>query len=196
SAAALFGTFESSAALKRIPVKLGQNATVPCEMSYHQKIYWLRMGPEAQPKQLMVISLKNDGELTILHPSNDSKIHGCVLERFIGLRILRVAESDLGTYFCATYDQHMKFGEGVEIYTTQQSSEERVQNLTHNCGQAHSTFEEPDTSQAHMIIAVAMSIGLLIMVLTISFVHVKTSRRRVRRSNKTSDAGPPRNSSR
>uniref|UniRef100_A0A3B4DMD8 Immunoglobulin V-set domain-containing protein n=1 Tax=Pygocentrus nattereri TaxID=42514 RepID=A0A3B4DMD8_PYGNA len=173
-------TFKSSGALKKKEVRLGENVTVACEMSYHQKIYWLRMSPEAQLKQLMVISLKNDGEVTILQHSNDSNLKGCVLERFIGLRVLSVAEADLGTYFCATYDDHMEFGEGEELYATRGRSEQQDQHHT-DCNQACNAVETQDTRdtldafQAHMIIAVVMSISLLIMVLTISVVHVKTS---------------------
>ncbi|KAL7836241.1 hypothetical protein AOLI_G00275250 [Acnodon oligacanthus] len=179
-------TFKSSGALKKKEVRLGENVTVACEMSYHQKIYWLRMGPEAQPKQLMVISLKNDGEVTILQRSNDSNLEGYILERFIGLRVLSVTEADLGTYFCATYDDHMEFGEGLELYATRGRSEQQDQHHT-NCSQACHTVETQgmrdtwDSFQAHTIIAVAMSIGLLIMVLTVSIIHVKTSRSGVRK---------------
>uniref|UniRef100_A0A8B9RBI0 Ig-like domain-containing protein n=1 Tax=Astyanax mexicanus TaxID=7994 RepID=A0A8B9RBI0_ASTMX len=108
------GEVNPSNALKKMEVNLGQSQMLKCDMSYHHEINWIRMDDQAKPKTLMVMGLKNDGAMSVAWNFNDSHFEGCVVDRFIGLRIYQVSESDLATYFCAaSHNKRMEFGEGI-----------------------------------------------------------------------------------
>ncbi|KAI4905847.1 hypothetical protein NFI96_021757 [Prochilodus magdalenae] len=129
-------------------------------MSYHHDIYWVKIGEDVQPKMLMVMGLKNDGALSVAWNANVTHYEGCVVDRLIGLRIFNVSSSDLGMYFCtASSKKRMEFGEGIRL---------------------HSNSEMASSSdglfQTYLIIASALSCGMILMVVTIITVFVKTNR--------------------
>ncbi|KAK1792839.1 hypothetical protein P4O66_012748 [Electrophorus voltai] len=159
---------KSLKALKMAEAKLGHSITLMCGMSYHHEINWLRMGLDLKPKTLMVMGLKNDGDLSVSWNSNESHFEGCVQNRFIGLKILKVLHSDLVTYFCAASNgKRMEFGEGICLYTNHSEP------TSHNTPQATPVTPKGGLTQTHLIIALMLCVGLLLMVLTIIAVHMK-----------------------
>lgn len=108
-------------AVKTLEVQLGAAVALPCNLSYHYEINWLRMSSEMKPELLMVLGLNNDGGLSITWSSNSSRFQGFIKNRFIQLRIVQVVEADLITYFCAAINEkRIEFGEGVRLYGKEQ----------------------------------------------------------------------------
>ncbi|KAG9259634.1 hypothetical protein AMEX_G27141 [Astyanax mexicanus] len=165
-------SLKPSNALKKMEVNLGQSQMLKCDMSYHHEINWIRMDDQAKPKTLMVMGLKNDGAMSVAWNFNDSHFEGCVVDRFIGLRIYQVSESDLATYFCAaSHNKRMEFGEGIRLQTQEK--------LTQH-GQDEGLFSSSgEKFHSHVIIAVALSCGMLLMVVTLIGVHIKTQKRQI-----------------
>lgn len=65
----------------------------------------------------MVARLKNDGDLTEILNDDSTHYEGCLVDKFIGLRILNVLISDLGSYYCGIAEgKRMDFDDGVHIY--------------------------------------------------------------------------------
>lgn len=70
-----------------------------------------------KPELLMVLRLNNNGELSITWNSNSSSFQGFMKNRFLQLRIGRVSDADLVTYFCAAINEKwIEFGEGMWLY--------------------------------------------------------------------------------
>lgn len=69
-----------------------------------------------KPELLMVLGLNNDGQLSITWSSNSSSFHGFIQNRLFQLRIERVSDADLVTYFCAAVNEkRIEFGEGLRL---------------------------------------------------------------------------------
>lgn len=111
-----------SLAVKTLEVRLGAVVTLQCDLSYHYEINWLRMSSEMQPELLMVLGLNNNGELSITWNSNSSSFQGFVKNCFLQLKIGRVSDTDLITYFCASINKkRIEFGEGPRLYGKEQN---------------------------------------------------------------------------
>lgn len=115
---------QPSSAVKPLEVRLETAVTLQCDLSYHYEINWLRMSSDMNPELLMVLGLKNDGDLSVYWSSNSSSFQGFIKNRFIQLRIVRVSEADLVTYFCvAMNEKRIEFGEGMRLYGKEQDDE-------------------------------------------------------------------------
>lgn len=105
-----------SLGVKTLEVRLGTAVTLQCDLSHLYEINWLRMSPEMKPELLMVLGLNNDGQLSITWSSNSSSFHGFIQNRLFQLRIERVSDADLVTYFCAAVNENrIEFGEGLRL---------------------------------------------------------------------------------
>lgn len=106
-----------SSAVKALEVRLGVAVTLQCDLSYHYEINWLRMSTDMTPELLIALGLKNNGELSINWNSNSSRFQGFIKNRLFHLRILRVSNADLLTYFCAAMNEkQLEFNEGKRLY--------------------------------------------------------------------------------
>lgn len=110
-----------SLAVKAVEVGLGAAVALQCDLSHHYEINWLRMSSEMEPELLMVLGLNNNGDLSITWNSNSSSFQGLFKNRIFQLRIVRVSEADLVTYFCAAINEkQVEFGEGLRLYGKEQ----------------------------------------------------------------------------
>ncbi|KAL7855571.1 hypothetical protein AOLI_G00191750 [Acnodon oligacanthus] len=167
----ILSSVKSLKALQEKTVTLGEPVTLKCDMSYHHEIYWVKLGADYQPKTVMVMGLKNDGALSVAWNSNETHYEGCVVERLIGLKISKVSERDLAMYFCAaSIGKPMEFGEGVRLQTKETQAPSKQDSETSSGSRG--------PFNTHIIIAGALSCGLLLMVVTIVAVHVMTNRKR------------------
>lgn len=109
--------------VKTLEVSLGAEVTLQCGLQYHYEINWLRMSSKLNPELLMVLGLNNNGDLSITWNSNSSSFQGFCSNRLLQLRIVRVSEADLVTYFCAALNEkQIDFGEGLRLYGEEQDA--------------------------------------------------------------------------
>ncbi|GAA6067924.1 uncharacterized protein LOC113545734 [Tachysurus ichikawai] len=173
---------QPSSAVKPLEVRLETAVTLQCDLSYHYEINWLRMSSDMNPELLMVLGLKNDGDLSVYWSSNSSSFQGFIKNRFIQLRIVRVSEADLVTYFCvAMNEKRIEFGEGMRLYAVSnvQQPQNPDQNLT-RCQDSDTGSQDPKgLFHTHIMISGVLSCGVLLMIFTIVAVHLMTSERKL-----------------
>ncbi|XP_034157203.2 uncharacterized protein LOC113545734 [Pangasianodon hypophthalmus] len=167
-----------SSAVKTLEVRLGAAVTLQCDLSYHYEINWLRMNSEMKPELVMVLGLNNHGHLSVTWSTNSSNFQGFINNRFIQLRIARVSDADLVTYFCAAINEkRLEFGEGMRLRAVLDVQQPPDQNLTHCQGSDTKSEDSRGHFHTHMIISGVLNCGVLLMVFTIIAVHIMTSER-------------------
>ncbi|KAI5620132.1 hypothetical protein C0J50_20298 [Silurus asotus] len=123
---------ETPLAAKTREVRLGAAVTLQCDLSNRYEINWMKMSSDMKPELLMVLGLKNNGDLSVTRNSNSSSFQGFFQNRLFQLRILRVSEADLGVYFCLAVNQrHLELGEAIRLDAVLDVKQPPDQNLTH-----------------------------------------------------------------
>ncbi|KAF4090465.1 hypothetical protein AMELA_G00052350 [Ameiurus melas] len=150
-------------------VKLGESVVLKCTISLHHEIFWLKVNMKEKPKIVMVARLKNDGGLTEVLNHNSTHFEGCLVDKFFGLKIFSVLNSDLGSYYCGIVEgKRIEFENGVHIY------EDIKDDCVYNYKEAFST--QPPVAEkeniSYLVFAAVLSVGLLAMVLGIFIVHL------------------------
>ncbi|KAI5087592.1 hypothetical protein C0J45_22081 [Silurus meridionalis] len=169
----------TSLAAKTQEVRLGAAVTLQCDLSNRYEINWMKMSSDMKPELLMVLGLKNNGDLSITRNSNSSSFRGFFQNRLFQLRIVRVSEADLGVYFCLAVNQrHLELGEAIRLDAVLDVKQPQPdQNLTH-C-QSYGDSKSEDSGRpfhTHMIVSAVLNCGVLLMIFTIIIVHVLASK--------------------
>ncbi|XP_026116593.1 uncharacterized protein LOC113095174 [Carassius auratus] len=98
-------------------VRLGETVALMCNLSLYSETHWLRMS-EGRLMALMVTSLKNTGELSVVWNYNETHFEGFMEKQMTGLKILHISTCDLATYYCSTsYQKRLDFDKGVQLYS-------------------------------------------------------------------------------
>ncbi|XP_017317949.1 novel immune-type receptor 14 isoform X1 [Ictalurus punctatus] len=154
-------------------VKLGESVVLKCSISLHHEIFWLRVNMKERPKVVLVARLKNDGGITEVLNHNSTHFEGCLVDKFFGLKIFSVLNSDLGSYYCGIVEgKRMEFEDGVHIYDIR---DECV------CNNKEAFSIQPPVAEkiniSYAVFAAVLSVGLLAMVLVVFIVHMLICRK-------------------
>ncbi|KAG7333935.1 hypothetical protein KOW79_002342 [Hemibagrus wyckioides] len=152
-------------------VQLGKSVVLRCNISLHHEIFWLRVNRLERPRLLMVARLKNDGDFTEIWNYDSTHYEGCLVDKFIGLRILNVLINDLGSYYCGIAEgKRMEFEDGVHIYADMR--DEKVTNYKEDIPIRPRVPEKRQS--LYPVFASILGAGLLLMVLVVFIVQMIT----------------------
>ncbi|KAF7710326.1 hypothetical protein HF521_009198 [Silurus meridionalis] len=164
--------FKAMGAIERQEVQLGKPVILKCNISLHHEIFWLKVNNEEKPRIVLVARLKNNGGLTEVMNYNTTHYEGCMIDRFFGLKISSVLNSDLGSYYCGIVEgKRMEFEDGVHIY----EDKDECVSSNKKASTIHPTAET--RSNSYRVFAAVLGVGLLVMVLVFFIVHMITCRK-------------------
>ncbi|KAI1889974.1 hypothetical protein AGOR_G00168430 [Albula goreensis] len=151
-------------------IKLGDNVTLGCNISYEIETTWLRHTTDQLPTVLMVNSpIKTD--LTVFSKNTLSNRFTSVPNaenETTELRISNVIESDLALYYCVGRLQGiLQFGKGTRLY--REPSHEADPQAPKQDLSSQSSFPS-----FYMIYASLLGLGQLGMICAVFTVHVRT----------------------